>query len=358
MLSVKERDLCIIFIVVIYCIAVCHASCPSFQVSHTVEGKSVCCKPVFDCSENHEVEYCSVDGGDDLCVPCSSGHVNWYNTSSLDPVKHSCFQLTENHSYACPIEDTHPTVDKEFCENMKCKCRFESCYYGDPCSACGRRKNECGVNEEINPETGDCEPCKDMMYSPVGCASCLYNKTAWLISQQKNQSVSEEVTFGVSTPSSSKGVIEVTSLEGTSKSDSESMDNDGADSNSGDIVVPVVIVLVILVVIGLFVACCLFTKRKVNNGDTTSFLARIYISVCQRNKKYKTDEETPKPASSSGDAGEQLTKPAASVAPFIKPQNAEGGSNGDAHMDLLKSSEGGACGADATDETADLSSDN
>ncbi|XP_053379071.1 uncharacterized protein LOC123527071 isoform X3 [Mercenaria mercenaria] len=333
------------------------AACPQYQVPHTVDSTTVCCKPVFNCTKDHEIVFCLQDGGTDRCIPCDGEAINPFVTSSVDMKRRVCFNQTESHK-DCPMH-TFPITEPEFCEHMHCSCNTEDCRYGDPCGMC-EKGTPCGVNEQMNAKTGACEPCGDLMNSPAGCGPCIFNETAWRLRQEglftKDASSSQKVT------TKSKPVV--TKLDPSSVS---AEDNAEAGETAYNIVTAstyntttekgqgkeedgvsttvVIIIIVILVIIAILIALTLYIKKKIKNGDENSRLVVCYRKLVS-SERYRRgqDEEAAPPNGDIPHENNTDTKQTLAVSPMVKQnesvtlgEGASGGAEcGDAGMALLK----------------------
>lgn len=280
--------------------------CPLYQVPHTVDAMTVCCHPVFYCGKDHEIIYCTKDGGNDTCVPCPSGEINSYISSSLDVKHRVCFQITGRHE--CP-EDNYPTAENESCKEMYCRCKTDECRYGNVCNMCYKKQDECGINEEINIVTGECEPCQELMYSPPGCGPCLYNQSAWRLSEERKyrngawtptegetKVTKSEVTRGdVSSSGTDNGntsnqwyIIASDKPSNSSEVQANSSDGDGS-------MIHVIIIIIIIVIIGIFVALILYVIKKSRSGDHNSSLVVLYHRLFPRrtNRNQQDAESQP-----------------------------------------------------------------
>ncbi|XP_060577779.1 uncharacterized protein LOC132734916 [Ruditapes philippinarum] len=339
------------------------AECPPYQVPHTVDARTICCQPVFNCPIDHEVTFCSEDGGIDTCTPCVGGAVNKFNTSSLDEEARVCFTKTQSHE-DCPIHDTKPVPRSRpgsECDGMPCKCKTEECRYGIPCRVCDLKYTPCGINEELN-ESGDCVPCKPFMTSPAGCEPCQYNETLWRKHQETLENTNQGLVTGgdsssykvtnkvVNKPSvtmEKDGAKEgeggyIIATDASSKNGTDAAEQgQGKDKDDKSFIIIVVVVIAGLLFCGLSVAFALYVRSV----DDNSRLANLKNKFCRRGRnRYQTGQQDPERP--NGDVRHEeeteFKQPTAAVQPIVRGR------------DTAEVTENGACGGQDNAGGADM----
>ncbi|WAR15366.1 hypothetical protein MAR_005471 [Mya arenaria] len=222
------------------------SSCPKYQVAHLApDNSTVCCLPVIFCG----VVNCAQNGSKDECKPGIPGMRNSYNSSSLDENRKMCFLYMEKKHDVCPPE---------------------------------------------------CTPCGPLRYKPDLCGSCVWNETAWRLSQDKkirpvspdvsgtitdDPTVNMENTSEDNSPVGSKGYdIQIDNSTGSVEASSETAEKQ--DNNLVAVVVPVILVVVIVAVV---IAIFLYVKRQIKKGDNHSMIVRFYHRVLPRKGAEYTD---------------------------------------------------------------------
>ncbi|XP_052821318.1 uncharacterized protein LOC128246864 isoform X2 [Mya arenaria] len=276
------------------------SSCPKYQVAHLApDNSTVCCLPVIFCGVDHQVVNCAQNGSKDECKPGIPGMRNSYNSSSLDENRKMCFLYMEKKHDVCPPEDTLIIDTSMATDGMACRYDETQCFFGVPARH-SRKVRECAKDEELNGLTGECTPCGPLRYKPDLCGSCVWNETAWRLSQDKkirpvspdvsgtitdDPTVNMENTSEDNSPVGSKGYdIQIDNSTGSVEASSETAEKQ--DNNLVAVVVPVILVVVIVAVV---IAIFLYVKRQIKKGDNHSMIVRFYHRVLPRKGAEYTD---------------------------------------------------------------------
>ncbi|XP_052226653.1 uncharacterized protein LOC127841661 isoform X2 [Dreissena polymorpha] len=163
-----------------------NGGCPKLQVPHNTSTGIVCCQPVLVCPRGSQIKFCTSNAGDDTCEKCPQGWHGNFITSSLDANPEQCFQYSKKHE-TCALDDNAWIEVSKAKHGMPCRCDESRCYHGSP-SEYGCIYKECGSDAQLDPYTGECEPCGPLRFKNDICGSCLVNETAWRLSAEKQYS--------------------------------------------------------------------------------------------------------------------------------------------------------------------------
>ncbi|XP_033724629.1 uncharacterized protein LOC117314659 isoform X2 [Pecten maximus] len=128
------------------------------------------------CPPGEQIKECDRDGESYECEPCEDYKVQPLNVSSKDDVIfHRCFGVPGDDS-VCGIGLINSRWRVDGCDKP-CECDVANCYAGKTACVC-KKYEPCGVDEQMNIETGACEPCPpDKEKKDPGCYPCQYKYT-------------------------------------------------------------------------------------------------------------------------------------------------------------------------------------
>ena len=142
-----------------------------------VKRQNFCCLPV-SCGPNYRIEPCYKNLTQERCVLCDHGKIQLSNVSSLDYPDVGCYETEE----WCPLHDMKSSRRVWNTRNfpLKCECDETKCYYDlyEDGVMCSKAWKICGINEQLNTKTGECESCPWYADKPFeGCHRCSINLT-------------------------------------------------------------------------------------------------------------------------------------------------------------------------------------
>ncbi|XP_052211889.1 uncharacterized protein LOC127830975 isoform X2 [Dreissena polymorpha] len=157
-----------------------HGLCPLGMVSQ--RNNTVCCLPT-SCKPGYGLVACSINGSEDVCIPCKEGYVQRLNVSSLNMMNTACFKEVAGFNNLCSLVDFNAVETGSYSKGMplSCECALEKCHWPETsykdASSC-KTEDPCPAHHQLSKLTGVCEECpwyadKDQ----PGCWPCVINVT-------------------------------------------------------------------------------------------------------------------------------------------------------------------------------------